>query len=84
MITECKKLEEYKKLLQLRYENLIENLMGREADYDKYEDRHHGIGMRTYTREYIEKCNISNSLKVRMAVEDFNTILKEVKKLAAK
>lgn len=83
MITPRKKLEEYRKLLQHRYETLSETLMGREADYNKPEDRRAPRG-RSYTKEWVDQCNISDSLQVRMAVDDFQTILKEIKKLAAK
>lgn len=85
MITPRKKLEEYRKLLQLRYETLNKALMGREADYEKQEDRRHNVPRgRTYTKEWVDQCNISNSLDVRIAVDDFQTVLKEIKKLAAK
>lgn len=83
MITPRKKLEEYRKLLQQRYENLCLLLMGREADYNKPEDRRAPRG-RSYTKEWVDQCNISDPLQVRMAVDDFQTILKEIKKLAAK
>lgn len=83
MIKERKILEEYRKLLQIRYENLINELMGREADYKRYADRHHGIGSDTYTKEYIDKCNIFDSLlPLRIAVDDFSNILREIKELA--
>lgn len=84
MIHNRKKLEKYRKLLQGRYEALTKELMGREADYEKYEDRHHLTGRGTWTKEFVNASNISDSLKVRMAVEDFQTVLKEIKKLAVK
>lgn len=84
MIHNRKKLEKYRKMLQERYEALSKELMGREADYEKREDRHHGGPKGSWTKEFVDASNISDSLKVRMAVDDFQTILKEIKKLAAK
>lgn len=84
MITPRKKLESYRVLLQQRYEILSKTLMGREADYERREDRHHLTRKGTWTKEYVDRCNISNSLDVRIAVDDFQIILKEIKKLAAK
>lgn len=84
MINRRKKLEEYKKILQERYETLVKELMGREADYENASDRRHGCRRGTLLEGYVKASNISDSLKVRMAVEDFKAILAEIKKLAAK
>jgi hypothetical protein len=82
MITHRKKLEGYKKLLQERYETLVKTLMGREADYERKEDRCHGAKRGTYMKEFVDQANIVDSMNLRMAVDDFSTILREIKKLA--
>jgi len=84
MINSREKLNKYREILKDRYEVLLKELIGREADYEKLADRSHEARGRQYLKGFVDSANISDSLKVRMAVDDFMTILKEIKKLASK